>query len=42
MEQAIKDLETISYHLRDTEQVFVSNWIDRCVTTIKDETNGRV
>ena len=42
MEQVIKDLKMISYHLRDTEQVFVSNWIDRCVTTIEEKTNEGV
>ena len=42
MEEAIKDLEMISYHLRDTDQIFVSNWIDRCVETIKQDGNERV
>jgi hypothetical protein len=42
MEEAIKDLEMISYHLRDTDQIFVSNWIDRCVETIKQYGNERV
>jgi len=42
MEKVIEDLELISFHLRDTEQIFVSNWIDRCVETIKQYSNERV
>ena len=42
MEKVIKDLEAISYHLKDTEQIFVSSWIDKCVETIKESCNEKV
>ncbi len=42
IDSAIKELETIAYHLRDTEQLLMANWMDRCIATLKKETNGRV
>lgn len=42
MEKAIKDLEMISYHLKDTDQLFASKLIDKCVETIKDYSNGGI
>ena len=42
LETTIKELETITYHLRDTEQLLMANWMDRCIKDLKKESNDGV
>lgn len=40
--QAIKELEKIAYHLRDTDQLLMANWMDKAITTIKKTHNEKL
>lgn len=42
LKTTIKELETIAYHLRDTEQLLMANWMERCIKDLKNYSNDRV